>query len=192
MIDSISSSQSFKWLDGKIYWDPQRLVLPSSSKSPSTAAERGQHPINPNSLTGVGGSSQHVTGNDKDHPAASSHASWAQSGTRPLARRPSLRRAKRIPARNFPQSVRPRLLMTSPLTQGGMPIRHNATSLGVPSNAALEPRPTLRNADGIVSAPGTKTFNTGHSMAYPFRTGDAHPNAGEKTRPVDEVRMTGW
>jgi len=185
MTDSISPPQVPKRLDGKIYWDPQRLVRPSSSKASPKAPERRQHPTTHDSP--VEGPSQPVARNDKDTLIASVSASTAQSRTRPPARRPSLRRTKRISARKFTAPVRQRSPKIALSVKERTPTDRSDTSPYVPVDASSEPRATSRY---VASAPA-KTMNTGPPKAYPSRPGTTYPYISKEKPPVDRVRVTG-
>jgi hypothetical protein len=182
MTDSTPPPEVPKRLDGKIYWDPQRLVRPSSSKASPKAPERRQNPTGHDAP--VEDPSPPVAGNDKDTLVS---ASTAQSRTRPPARRPSLRRTKRISARKFIAPVRQRSPKIALSVKERTPTRRGDTSPYVPVDASSEPRATSRY---VVGAP-TKTMNTGPPKAYPFRTGTTYPYISKEKPPVDEVRVTG-
>jgi|SRR6266850_34826 len=186
MADLIPPPRTSKKLDEKIHWDPQRLVLSSSPKPSPIATEQGQHSMRHDAL---GDPSQPSPGNDKDTLTASvSSSSRAQSCTRPLARRPSLRRSKRIAPRTFPQPVRPRSSKILLSAKEGPPKKSNATSLWTPLNASPEPQHTSRF---VASGHPAKTLNTGPPRTYPFRPGGSYPKTNEVRRPVYEVRVTG-
>lgn len=163
MADLIPPPRTSKKLNEKFHWDPQRLVFSSSPKSSPIGTEQGQHPTGHYAM---GGPSQPGPGNDKDSLTTSvSSSSRAQSWTRPLARRPSLRRSKRIAPRTFPPPIRPRSSKILPSTKEGPPKERSATSL--------------------------KTLNTGPPRTYPFRPGGSYPKTNEVRRPVNAVRVTG-
>lgn len=172
-------------LDGKIYWDPQRLVRPSSSKASPKAPERRQHPTTHDAP--VEGPSQLVAGSDKDTLIASVSTSTAQSRTRPPARRPSLRRTKRISARKFTAPVRQRSPKTALAVKERTPTEHSDTSPYVPVDASSEPRATSHY---VASVPA-KTMNTGPPKAYPSHPGATYPYISKEKSPVDKVRVTG-
>ncbi|KAI0287661.1 hypothetical protein BC826DRAFT_741690 [Russula brevipes] len=140
MTDQVPPKRHSKWLDGKFSWDPQRLVRPSSSKASPIATARGKQPT----TMGEGGSSsesQPATGNDdtEGHRAASDFPHEARSGTRLPARRPALRRSKRIPPRTFPRPLRPRAPRI-PLPAKERPSsKHIASSLRGPNNTSSQP-----------------------------------------------------
>lgn len=178
MTDSISP-QVPKRLDEKIDWDPQCLVRPSSSKGSPRATERGQHTTTHDVL--VEGPSKPVAGNDKD-----TLASRAQTRTRPRARRPSLRRTKRISARTFTAPVRPRSSKIALSVKERTPTERGDTSPWIPVDASSEPRLTSRY---VASAPA-KTANTGFLKEYPSRLGTTYPYISKGQLPVDKVRVT--
>lgn len=185
MSDSISPPRVPKRSDEKILWDPQRLVRPSSSKPSPKAPERGQRPTTHDAP--VEGPSQPVAGNDKDTLVAAVSARRAQSRPRPPARRPSLRRTKRISARTFSAPVRPRSSKIALSVKERTSTERNDTPPRIPVGASSEPRPTSRY---VISSPA-KTMNTGPPKAYPSRPGTTYPYTGKEEPPVDKVRVTG-
>ena len=182
MTDSIPPPQVPKWPDGKISWDPQRLVRPSSSKASPQAPERRQHPTTHDVL--VEGPPQPVAENDKDSLIASVSASTAQSRTRPPARRPSLRRTKRISARKFTAPVRQRSPKIALAVRERTPAEHSDASPCVPVDASSEPRATSRYVAGV-------PVNTEPPKAYPSRPGTTYPYISKEKSPVNKVRVTG-
>jgi hypothetical protein len=190
MADSIPPPQTSKRLDEKIHWDPQRFVrvLPSGSKPSPIVTERGQHPATHDAS--AGNPSQPITRNDKDSLAASVSPSRAQSWIRPPARRPSLRRTKRVAARavTFTPPVPPRSSKIALSTNARKSIQRGATSRWNPSNASSKSHPTLRYVAGTPA----KTLNTGPPRVYPFRPArDTYPIMSEERPPVGDVRVFG-
>ena len=183
MTDSIPPPRVPKRRDEEILWDPQRLVRPSSSSPSPKAPERRQHPTTHDAP--VEDPSQPVVGNDKDTLMASVSARRAQSRTRPPARRPSLRRTKRISARTFSAPVRPRSSKITLSVKERTPTGHNDTFPWIPVDASSDPPPTSRY---VISAPA-KMMNTGPPKAYPYSPGTTYPHTSKEKPPVDKVRV---
>jgi hypothetical protein len=191
MVDSISPPPTLKKPNGKFHWDEQHLVLPSGSKLFPIATEQGQHPTMHDAL--VGGPSQSVAGDNKDHLTASASASVspssrAQSWTRPPARRPSLRRTKHIATRTFPPPIRPRSSKISLSAKQRPPKEHSDASLWIPLNASSEPRPMSRF---VTSTHPARTLDTGPPRTYASRPGGGNSRTSKVRQPADEVRVTG-
>jgi hypothetical protein len=130
------------------------------------------------------GPSQPAPGNDKDSLTASvPSSSRAQSRTRPLARRPSLRRSKRIAPRTFPPPVRPRSSKILLSAKEGPPKECGA--IPPPLNASPEPQHTSRFVASGHRA--TKALNAGPPRTYSSRPGGSCPKIDEVRQPVDEV-----
>jgi hypothetical protein len=187
MVDSIPPP--LKKPSGKVHWHPQRLVLPSGSKPSSIAAEQGQHPTMHGAL--VDGPSQSVAEDDKDHLSTSvstsiSSSGRAQSWTRPPARRPSLRRTKRIATRTFPAPMRSRSSKISLSAKERPPKERSNTSLWAPLNASSELQPMSHLVTGAHPA---KALDTGPPRTYTSCPGGGNPKTS-KVRPANEVRVT--
>lgn len=144
--------------------DPRLLVAPRGSTSdPSVVRYPTTHDVTveaDTSLTKIG------------LAASSSLTRDVQAGMRQPSKRPYLRRVgRRLPARTFPTSARPRKFKNSPPSPAQVPADHDATS----------PR-----------APPSKPMSTPHNAERPLvnrlKNEGACQKDGEETRPTMRVR----
>jgi len=181
MTDPIAPSQT-KWPNQRLYWDTQRLVLPSGFQSSSTAIERGQHPMTYDAPRDR--PSQTVTGNNKYPRPTPFSANRAQSRTLPPTRGPSVQGTQRVAAGTFPPPVRPRPSKIS-LTPRRERIWRPLPPPWIPTNAPSQHQPTSHY---VARAPPAGALNHGPPRVYPLRPEAAYLNTSKETRPGDEVR----
>jgi hypothetical protein len=167
MLGSITTSGNPTRQGGHASSDPRLLVAPRGS-TPDTSVVR--HPTTHNVT--VEGDTSFAK---KCWAASGSLTQDVQAGVRQQSKRPYLRRVgRRLPARTFPPSARPRKFKIPPPIPAQVSAGHDATST----------RP-----------PPSNPMSTPHSTEPPLvnrlRNESARQKDGEEARPTMRVRMAG-
>ena len=184
MVDPIAPSWT-KWPNERLYWDTQRLVLPSGLQSSSTAIERGQYPM---TYDASRGRPQNVTGNNEYPGKAPFPASRAQSLTLPSTRGPSVQGTQRIATTTFTPPIPSRASEIS-LTSRRDPPWGALSPLWNPVNASGSPQHQPK-FHYVARVPPARTFDSRPSWVYPLRPKDPYKKTGEERRPLNKVCAT--